>query len=532
MFGGFGAVPGTILGAWLGGKYAPDIFEYVGDKSGGKLGEYLGEQLCDDDHADGNPPGGEGEGTPGGKGSSGSANSNDPNEKLGPGVGSEGWVAADALLPYRINFENLGPGSVDDNGDPYETFATAPAQRVTITDDLEDSLDWSTFQITEFGFGDTVIYVPENTSHFTDTVFTSYNGKNFRVAFEAGIDYQSGKISVTFQSLELDIDLPPDILTGFLPPEDGTGRGMGHFSYTIRTKADLPSETQIRNVALIKFDINEIIATDQVDPQDPSKGIDPDRQALVTIDGDAPTAAVLGVSTHSRSPTFDVSWSGSDVGSGLQSYDIYVSENGGPWELWLSRTTATSGLFTGIFGNTYRFSGVGRDRAGNVQSFDGSAQRSVTVTNAPDYRPDLAAGKSARSQVGRGVVGRRQRATLLSSRARPVRGVLTIINAGSFEDDIAVRGSRGNKRFRIRYIGSGRNVSALMTTGRYRTGSLAPMGASRSVNVRINPNRRLLTKRTQSGVRYLRARILLTFRGSSTTLPARNDAVQIQTTVR
>src|SRR5690606_26670586 len=154
-----------------------------------------------------------------------------------------------------------------------------------------------------------------------------------------------------------------------------------------------------------------------------------------------------------------------------QSYDIYVSENGGPWELWLGRTTSTSGVFSGAFGNTYRFSGVARDRAGNVQSFDGTAQRSVTVTNAPDYRPDLAAGKTARSQVGRGVVGRRQRATLISSRARPVRGVLTIINAGSFADDIAVSGSRGNKLFKTRYIGSSRNVSATIVTGRYRTGS-------------------------------------------------------------
>ena len=41
----------------------------------------------------------------------------------------------------------------------------------------------------------------------------------------------------------------PDVLTGFLPPEDGTGRGMGYFSYVIDPAANLPTGTEIRNVA-------------------------------------------------------------------------------------------------------------------------------------------------------------------------------------------------------------------------------------------------------------------------------------------
>ena len=47
-----------------------------------------------------------------------------------------------SALPYRVDFEN----------DP---TATAPAQRVDVTDQLDPNLDWNTFQLTEVGFGDT-----------------------------------------------------------------------------------------------------------------------------------------------------------------------------------------------------------------------------------------------------------------------------------------------------------------------------------------------------------------------------------------
>ena len=39
------------------------------------------------------------------------------------------------------------------------------------------------------------------------------------------------------------------MLIGFLPPEDGTGRGLGYFSYTVMARAGLPTGTQFRNVA-------------------------------------------------------------------------------------------------------------------------------------------------------------------------------------------------------------------------------------------------------------------------------------------
>ena len=67
---------------------------------------------------------------------------------------------------------------------------------------------------------------------------------------------------------------------------------MGFFSYIVEPKAGLTTGTQIRNVALVTFDLQPSIATDQLDDNDPSKGIDRNKQALNTIDAGAPTSSV------------------------------------------------------------------------------------------------------------------------------------------------------------------------------------------------------------------------------------------------
>src|SRR5207249_11384272 len=59
-------------------------------------------------------------------------------------------------------------------------------------------------------------------------------------------------------------------------------------SYIIKPKANLAHGTQLRNIALITFDYNPPIATNQADPHDPGKGTDPAKEALVTIDAKPP----------------------------------------------------------------------------------------------------------------------------------------------------------------------------------------------------------------------------------------------------
>ena len=223
------------------------------------------------------PPGG----GAGGNGATGSATPMDPNAMIGPaGYGSSNFVAdAGTILPYQIDFENAAS-------------ATAPAQAVTITDQLDANLNWSTFQLTGIAWGDTILSIPAGSQFYETTVPMTYDGVTFNVQVEAGIHTATGQVYATFQSIDPNTELPPDVLIGFLPPENGTGRGTGYVSFLIQPNAGLPTGTQIRNVANVTFDTNPAIATDQVSETDPSQGVDSTKQALATIDSGPPTSSV------------------------------------------------------------------------------------------------------------------------------------------------------------------------------------------------------------------------------------------------
>src|SRR5262249_37285323 len=158
--------------------------------------------------------------------------------------------------------------------------------------------------------------------------------------------------------------------TGFLPPENGTGRGKGYFTYLVQPKAGLPTGTQIRNVAAVVFDANAPITTDQKDDHDPSKGVDPAKQDLITIDAGAPSSHVAPLPAKETSSNFTLSWSGQDDagGSGIASYDVFVSDNGGPFVPFVTSTTQTSATFQGANRHTYAFFSVATDNVGHVQA--------------------------------------------------------------------------------------------------------------------------------------------------------------------
>jgi RHS repeat-associated protein len=201
----------------------------------------------------------------------------DPNDKTCPnGYGTRRLVSGDTVLPYRVSFENWEE-------------ATAPAQIVTITDPLSDNLDWSTFELTEIGFGDVRLVVPKGTQHYETSVPMTFNGASFDVQIEAGIHLQSGEVYAYFYSIDPFSGLPPPVDAGFLPPEDGTGRGQGYFSFIVRALEGLSPGTETRNIAHITFNFLETIATNQVDPRDPEQGTDPDKECLLTIADDEAT---------------------------------------------------------------------------------------------------------------------------------------------------------------------------------------------------------------------------------------------------
>ena len=77
--------------------------------------------------------------------------SQDPNALTGPvGYGTPNFVQPSGIWPYLIDFENDG---------------SVAAQDVTITEQLDPNLDWTTFQLGAFGFGPVNITIPAGLTH-------------------------------------------------------------------------------------------------------------------------------------------------------------------------------------------------------------------------------------------------------------------------------------------------------------------------------------------------------------------------------
>ncbi|MCK5600953.1 hypothetical protein KAR91_03730, partial [Candidatus Pacearchaeota archaeon] len=90
---------------------------------------------------------------------------------------------------------------------------------------------------------------------------------------------------------------------------------------------------------------------------------------------------------------FTVNWTGQDnvEGSGVSSYDIYVSTDGGDFTLWDSFTD-TSAVFTGEDGHSYAFYSIARDNAGHVEQAPADADATTTIhvpgsNNPPVFEP-------------------------------------------------------------------------------------------------------------------------------------------------
>jgi RHS repeat-associated protein len=107
-----------------------------------------------------------------------------------------------------------------------------------------------------------------------------------------------------------------------------------------------------------------------------------------TIDNTPPTSTVNPLPSTSRS-TVTVSWSGqASEGAGIASYNVYVSDNGGPCTTFLANTTATSAQFTGQAGHTYSFYSIAIDNVGNVQTVPGPVQ-STKIAGPALHRPPI-----------------------------------------------------------------------------------------------------------------------------------------------
>lgn len=278
--------------------------------------------------------------------------SNDPNYKAGPvgDASASQYMAPGKAFTYSLGFEN-------------EATATLPAAKVVITDQLDPTkVDLSTLSLGSITIGATTITPPAHTNNYN----TTYNlSSSLNVRIQGSLNQSTGLLRWTFTSIDPTTGQPPtDPTVGFLPPDTDGIVGQGGVLFNVMPKSGQTTGTQITNTATVIFDANQPINTPAW---------------MNTLDVDLPVSKVAALPT-TESATFPVSWSGTDQGSGITSYDIYVSDNGGAFTLWQSAVTATSASYSGTVGHAYGFYSIATDGAGNVQAAKSSADASTTVT--------------------------------------------------------------------------------------------------------------------------------------------------------
>jgi len=296
----------------------------------------------------------------------------DPNDILGPtGFGEENFIKASDTLAYTIRFENAHD-------------ATAPAQQVVITQTFDPDLDPRTFRVNDFGWSDFQQELNADKAFYSGRLdFTATKGYYVDVA--VNIDVAASTATWTLTTIDPATgEQPADASIGFLPVNDtvydpndhsvvvaGTNRGEGFVSYTIKAKSARPTGTLVDAQASIVFDTQEPIDTPAI---------------FHTMDAVAPESQVAALPANltpdaNGSVDFTVSWGGSDdvSGSAIRDFDIWVSQDGGSFSLWLASTTLAESTYTGQAGHSYAFYSTARDNAGNVEAAPATYDALTTV---------------------------------------------------------------------------------------------------------------------------------------------------------
>ena len=267
--------------------------------------------------------------------------SHDPNAKYGPtGRGSSIYMPTHQPYQYMVTFEN-------------DSAATAPAQRVVITDTLDRNVfDISTFKPIGFGFGDTTYFYKETDGDTVDIDLRPHKNAIVRVFYQ--LDRSTGILTWKFLTLDPNTyQLTDEVYDGFLPPNHTPPEGEGNVLYSISPLTSLPDNTFINNSAHIVFDWNTSIPTDQWHN---------------ATDNTIPESAVNPLPAKTVDKNFTVSWKGHDKSSGIFSYTIFVAENDSAYYPWLLDTHDTTAIFSGQPGSTYQFYSVATDSAGNQEA--------------------------------------------------------------------------------------------------------------------------------------------------------------------
>jgi hypothetical protein len=292
----------------------------------------------------------------------------DPNDIIGPiGYSDKKWISPSLTLDYTIRFEN----------DP--DFATGPAQIVRINHPLDSNININSLRLSDFGFGHFVFKVPKNSAFYQQTLDVT-DSLGVLVNVTAGIDVTKREAFWIFESLDPETGLPPEnALRGFLPVNDTTinrfndtipKAGEGFVSFSVQAQRNITQVDSIRAQAFIVFDVNEPIETNIW---------------VNNLDPVPPTSRVSAIE-NTGNYMYRIQTTAEDgQGSGVESYDLYYSVNGGRLlPLATNLQTDSTYIFDkGIKDSTYCFVTIARDHAGNTETFKSLGENCVTVSEHP-----------------------------------------------------------------------------------------------------------------------------------------------------
>jgi hypothetical protein len=106
----------------------------------------------------------------------------------------------------------------------------------------------------------------------------------------------------------------------------------------------------------------------------------------VRVDSTPPSPSIECPSAGNPGGNFAMSWGASDA-SGIASYEVLVSTDGGSFTPWLSGTSGTSAAYSGQPGHSYSFQVSATDALGNASGFVSCGPVAIRVATEPTTPP-------------------------------------------------------------------------------------------------------------------------------------------------
>jgi len=225
-------------------------------------------------------------------------NSFDPNEITGPeGYGTKNHTSELESAKYTIYFEN-------------KDTASAPAQEVFVVDTLDKNMfDVSIFSFNSVTIADTTIKLRYGQTEYAFDLDMRPK-QNIIARCTGSIDTITGVVNMYFNSLDATtMEQNENPGAGILLPNVNKPEGEGNVSFFVGLK-NVAHGNSFKNKATITFDFNKPIVTNTW---------------INTYDMVAPQSEITNCTHNENDNTLSLNISGTDQGSGIREYVIYVS---------------------------------------------------------------------------------------------------------------------------------------------------------------------------------------------------------------